>query len=97
MSVFGRCYPKKSQTALRLISRRRTKHANADCFPNGGIGIRQNYLGPDIYRCRMLHRGDRPTIPASEQKASSGFLVYTLGLLLAVILTVTSFWWQTPQ
>ena len=36
--------------------------------------------------------GDRPTIPASEQGASSGFLVYTIGLLLAVILTVTSFW-----
>jgi len=36
--------------------------------------------------------GDRPTIPASEQKASSGFLVYTIGLLLAVILTITSFW-----
>ena len=39
-----------------------------------------------------LAPGDRPTIPVSEQKASSGFLVYTLGLLLAVILTVTSFW-----
>ena len=36
--------------------------------------------------------GDRPAIPASEQTASSGFLVYTIGLLLAVILTVTSFW-----
>ena len=36
--------------------------------------------------------GDRPAIPASEQKASSGFLVYTIGLLLAVILTITSFW-----
>ena len=36
--------------------------------------------------------GDRPTIPASEQKASSGLLVYTIGLLLAVILTITSFW-----
>jgi cytochrome o ubiquinol oxidase subunit IV len=36
--------------------------------------------------------GDRPRIPTSEQKVSSGFLVYTLGLLLAVILTVTSFW-----
>ena len=36
--------------------------------------------------------GDRPTIPASEQRASSGLLVYTLGLLLALILTVTSFW-----
>ena len=36
--------------------------------------------------------GDRPTIPASERGASSGFLVYTIGLLLAVILTITSFW-----
>ena len=36
--------------------------------------------------------GDRPTIPASEQQASSGFFVYTIGLLLAVILTITSFW-----
>jgi cytochrome o ubiquinol oxidase subunit IV len=36
--------------------------------------------------------GDRPTIPALEHGTSSGFLVYTLGLLLAVILTITSFW-----
>ena len=36
--------------------------------------------------------GDRPTIPALEQSTSSGFLVYTVGLLLAVILTITSFW-----
>ena len=36
--------------------------------------------------------GDRPAIPASEQTASSGFLVYTIGLVLAVILTATSFW-----
>ncbi|MFB9268351.1 cytochrome o ubiquinol oxidase subunit IV [Bradyrhizobium erythrophlei] len=36
--------------------------------------------------------GDRPAIPASEQTTSSGFLVYTIGLLLAVILTITSFW-----
>ncbi|MDH2386455.1 cytochrome o ubiquinol oxidase subunit IV [Bradyrhizobium sp. CER78] len=36
--------------------------------------------------------GERPAIPASERKASSGLLVYTLGLLLAVILTITSFW-----
>jgi cytochrome o ubiquinol oxidase operon protein cyoD len=35
--------------------------------------------------------GDRPTIPASE-RGTSGFLVYTLGLLLAVVLTITSFW-----
>jgi len=36
--------------------------------------------------------GDRPAVPASEQTASSGLLVYTIGLLLAVILTITSFW-----
>jgi cytochrome o ubiquinol oxidase operon protein cyoD len=36
--------------------------------------------------------GERPRIPASEQTTSSGLLVYTIGLLLAVILTATSFW-----
>ena len=36
--------------------------------------------------------GDRPTIPAAEQGTSSGLLVYTIGLLLAAILTITSFW-----
>ena len=36
--------------------------------------------------------GDRPAIPASEQSASSGLLVYTIGLVLAAILTATSFW-----
>lgn len=36
--------------------------------------------------------GDRPTVLASEQGTSSGILVYTLGLLLAVVLTITSFW-----
>ena len=36
--------------------------------------------------------GERPKISVSEQTTSSGFLVYTIGLLLAVILTVTSFW-----
>ena len=36
--------------------------------------------------------GERPRIPASEQTASSGLLVYTIGLLLAAILTITSFW-----
>jgi cytochrome o ubiquinol oxidase operon protein cyoD len=38
--------------------------------------------------------GEGPRIPASEQVASSGsgFLVYTIGLLLALVLTVTSFW-----
>lgn len=36
--------------------------------------------------------GERPRIPASEQVTSSGFLVYTIGLLLALLLTITSFW-----
>ena len=36
--------------------------------------------------------GERPKVPASEQTISSGLLVYTIGLLLAVILTATSFW-----
>ena len=36
--------------------------------------------------------GERPRIPASEQVASSGLLVYTIGLLLALVLTITSFW-----
>jgi cytochrome o ubiquinol oxidase operon protein cyoD len=36
--------------------------------------------------------GERPQIPASEQVASSGLLVYSVGLLLALILTITSFW-----
>ena len=36
--------------------------------------------------------GEEPTVPASEGVVSSSFLVYTIGLLLAVILTMTSFW-----
>lgn len=36
--------------------------------------------------------GERPKIPSAEREGSSGFLVYTIGLLVAVILTVTSFW-----
>jgi cytochrome o ubiquinol oxidase subunit IV len=36
--------------------------------------------------------GERPRIPASERGSFSGFLVYTIGLLVAVILTITSFW-----
>ena len=40
----------------------------------------------------MLHReNDQGSRPRNE-KAASGFLVYTTGLLLAVILTMTSFW-----
>ena len=34
--------------------------------------------------------GDQPTV--AEEGKSSGVLVYTIGLLLAVILTATSFW-----
>ena len=34
--------------------------------------------------------GDQPTV--SEEDKSSGVLVYTIGLLLAVILTAASFW-----
>ena len=36
--------------------------------------------------------GEAPESPASGQVVSSGFLVYTIGLLLAVVLTITSFW-----
>ncbi len=36
--------------------------------------------------------GDRPTQTTLEEDASSGLLVYTIGLILAVILTITSFW-----
>ena len=36
--------------------------------------------------------GERPKTPSAEREAASGFLVYTVGLLLAVILTITSFW-----
>ena len=36
--------------------------------------------------------GERPRMPILEQGISSGVVVYTMGLLLALILTVTSFW-----
>jgi cytochrome o ubiquinol oxidase subunit IV len=36
--------------------------------------------------------GDRPILAEIEEAASSGLLVYSIGLGLAVILTVTSFW-----
>jgi cytochrome o ubiquinol oxidase operon protein cyoD len=36
--------------------------------------------------------GDRPILAALEEDASSGLLVYTIGLVLAVVLTITSFW-----
>lgn len=41
---------------------------------------------------RDVAPGDRPRSPAAERGPSSGLLVNTIGLLLAVILTVTSFW-----
>ena len=36
--------------------------------------------------------GDRSTLAELEEGTPSGVLVYTIGLLLAVILTATSFW-----
>jgi cytochrome o ubiquinol oxidase operon protein cyoD len=36
--------------------------------------------------------GDNPTPVQDATGASPGFLVYTIGLLLAVVLTATSFW-----
>jgi cytochrome o ubiquinol oxidase subunit IV len=36
--------------------------------------------------------GDRPVLTTFEEEQSSGTLIYTIGLLLAVIFTVTSFW-----
>jgi cytochrome o ubiquinol oxidase operon protein cyoD len=36
--------------------------------------------------------GDRPVLTTLEEDASSGLLIYTIGLVLAVILTITSFW-----
>ena len=36
--------------------------------------------------------GDDPTSAEAQERASSGVLVYTIGLALAVILTATSFW-----
>jgi cytochrome o ubiquinol oxidase operon protein cyoD len=36
--------------------------------------------------------GDTSTLPQVQSQAPSGLLIYTVGLLLAVILTATSFW-----
>jgi cytochrome o ubiquinol oxidase operon protein cyoD len=36
--------------------------------------------------------GDRPTLTDREEGTSYGVLVYTIGLVLAVMLTATSFW-----
>jgi cytochrome o ubiquinol oxidase operon protein cyoD len=36
--------------------------------------------------------GDRLTLTPLEEDASSGPLIYTIGLALAVLLTITSFW-----
>jgi cytochrome o ubiquinol oxidase subunit IV len=36
--------------------------------------------------------GDRPILADIDEGTSSGVLVYTIGLVLAVILTATSFW-----
>jgi cytochrome o ubiquinol oxidase operon protein cyoD len=39
-----------------------------------------------------LAPGDDPTSAEAQERTSSGVLVYTIGLALAVILTATSFW-----
>ena len=36
--------------------------------------------------------GDRPMLADMEEGTSSGVLVYTIGLVLAIVLTATSFW-----
>jgi cytochrome o ubiquinol oxidase operon protein cyoD len=36
--------------------------------------------------------GDRPTLADMEEGTSSGLTIYTIGLVLAIILTATSFW-----
>lgn len=36
--------------------------------------------------------GDQSTVIDGQEPASSGILVYSIGLLLAVVLTATSFW-----
>ena len=36
--------------------------------------------------------GDVSALPDVEQGTSSGVLVYTIGLVLAIVLTATSFW-----
>ena len=36
--------------------------------------------------------GDRPTLADREEGTSSGVIVYTIGFVLAVVLTATSFW-----
>jgi cytochrome o ubiquinol oxidase subunit IV len=36
--------------------------------------------------------GDRPILTGLEEDSSSGLRVYTVGLALAVVLTITSFW-----
>jgi cytochrome o ubiquinol oxidase subunit IV len=41
---------------------------------------------------RLHAPGELPGTPASEQGASSGLLVYTIGLAVALVLTATSFW-----
>ncbi|MEI9424137.1 cytochrome o ubiquinol oxidase subunit IV [Mesorhizobium sp. Cs1299R1N1] len=36
--------------------------------------------------------GDRSVLPEKEEKASAGVLVYTIGLIVAAVLTSISFW-----
>ena len=49
------------------------------------------YAPPSLTEAQQSRApGDQP--PVAEEGKSSGLLVYTIGLLLAVILTATSFW-----
>ena len=49
------------------------------------------YAPPSLMEAQQSRApGDQPTV--TEEGKSSGLIVYTIGLLLAVILTATSFW-----
>ena len=49
------------------------------------------YAPPSLTEAQQSRApGDQPTV--AEEGKSSGLLVYTIGLLFAVILTATSFW-----
>ena len=53
--------------------------------------IEMQYASPSLMEAQHGRApGDQPTV--AEEGKSSGVLVYTIGLLLAVILTATSFW-----
>jgi len=57
------------------------------------------YLMEYVHDRRVIRSrpGDRSTLLETEERGSSGLLVYTIGLVLSVILTATSFWVPTPR